>query len=221
MYPICVDTNILDTSYSYYSPFIYKEQNLFLSRSTKVEMDSVIGSETKIGEKTQIIGSVIGRNCKIGNNVTILQAYLWEGVEVGDNCVVIHSILCNGVKVFEGSTIKDGCIISYGVHIGPNTEVETQTKLILSEIEESTASIDLGEKGKGFKWIMQEEEKSNRLWPFEEINTERAEEQEEYFPATGEEVVKVQRKKTLFHLFHFFFPTIESQCLRLKFTILC
>ncbi|TPX75512.1 hypothetical protein CcCBS67573_g03213 [Chytriomyces confervae] len=172
-YPMVPDTNIQGSAlstYKYFNPYIYKENNVILSFTTKLVRHVVVGAETEIGEKSVVSNSIIGRNCKIGKNVRINGSYIWDNVEIGDNCVIERSILANDVKVKAGVTIEKGSILSFGVKVGPNFKVQEFSRLILentstrrssfdsnSDIDDQVSApayspLDVGAEGAGYVW---------------------------------------------------------------------
>lgn len=103
---------------------IYFGENIKLALTCNVGNDTVIGSNSKLGNATCILKSVIGKNCKIGNNVIIENAFLFNGVKVKDNCVIRFSVLGENSTIKENSQILDSCILSMDVVIEPNTELK-------------------------------------------------------------------------------------------------
>ncbi|ORY31492.1 nucleotide-diphospho-sugar transferase [Rhizoclosmatium globosum] len=168
-YPMVPETNIMGTSYTHHSPYIYKDESVILQFGTKLVRYVVVGEKTSIGDKTTISESVIGRNCRIGKNVVINGSYIWDNVVIGDNCVIERSILADGVVVLNGVKIEKGSILSYGVQVGPEFTVKEFARLSLNkgrvdedsdfDEEESDAESDdeeydetqVGEDGKGYE----------------------------------------------------------------------
>ncbi len=68
------------------------------------------------------------------------------------------SLLCDNVRIHLGSTISKGCILSFGVWIGPRAIVRSHSRLSRTAVEGSTRNIDLGDKGRGFLWVNEEDD---------------------------------------------------------------
>lgn len=129
-FPIVPDNNIhLGDDYRYYRGHVYREPSVFLARSAVIEEEVVLGSQTKVGDATKIKFSTIGRNCNIGKNVNIEGSYIWDNVKIGDNCVIKQSIIANDATIKDNVTIARGCILSFGVKVGPNITLNPFTKL--------------------------------------------------------------------------------------------
>lgn len=120
----------------------YLAKDVTLGRDCVLDEDVVAGSNTVIGDGTFISHSVIGNGCKIGSNVRLENAYLWDGVTVEDNCSVTFSILCNNVLVKADSTIQSGCILSFGVTVGPAIMIRQGTFLTRRPQRQTGESID-------------------------------------------------------------------------------
>lgn len=116
----------------------YLAKDVTLGRDCILEEDVVVGSDTWIGDGTVISHSVIGTGCRIGKNVRLENAYLWENVTVEDDCSVSFSILCDSVSVASGSTIENGCLLSFGVKVGPAVSIPPGT--LITRIYQSQVS---------------------------------------------------------------------------------
>lgn len=103
---------------------IYFGDNLKLALTCDVGNDTVIGSNSTLGNGTSILNSVIGKNCTIGNGVTVENSYLFDGVTVRDNCVIKFSVIGENCMIKEKNHILDSCILSSGVLIEPNTVLQ-------------------------------------------------------------------------------------------------
>ena len=80
LYPICLNTNLFPPStpstYTSSRNNLYKETNVHIARTVKIEYPAVIGSGTFIEENVVISMSTIGRDCKIGANTKIFNSYI-------------------------------------------------------------------------------------------------------------------------------------------------
>ncbi|KAJ3331280.1 hypothetical protein HDU76_003615 [Blyttiomyces sp. JEL0837] len=129
-FPIVPDSNITGSlSYSHSRPHIYKEKNVVLSRTAKLDRHVAIGKGTEVGERSVISHSVIGQNCKIGANVVIEGSYIWDNVTIGDNCRIYRSIVASGVVIKNNVNVQKGSILSFGVVIGQDFEVREFSRL--------------------------------------------------------------------------------------------
>ncbi|GME84892.1 unnamed protein product [Ambrosiozyma monospora] len=124
-----------DQTYSYESPHVYKEHNIRLSQSSKLQSRVVIGADTFVGDGTSISGSVIGRNCHIGHDVTIENSYIWDGAVIGDGCIVRHSIVAAGAEVRSNAMLNSGSVIGFGVVIDKDVIVPNETKIVKTPIK--------------------------------------------------------------------------------------
>ncbi|EDV21926.1 Translation initiation factor eIF-2B subunit epsilon [Trichoplax sp. H2] len=118
-----------EESYTISQPNIYLGAvNVILARSCVLSEDVVIGSHCSVGEGTQIKSSVIGNGCKIGNNVIIKDSYVWNNVIIDDDCCIINSLLCDDCRIKRKVNINSGCLLSFGVVIGPDVTLEENSR---------------------------------------------------------------------------------------------
>uniref|UniRef100_A0A131XGF4 Translation initiation factor eIF2B subunit epsilon n=1 Tax=Hyalomma excavatum TaxID=257692 RepID=A0A131XGF4_9ACAR len=114
----------------YHRHNIYKPTTgLQLSRSCILKPSAFIGSGTRIGANTVVENSVIGRNCTIGCNVHLRNAYLWDNVVVEDDCHLQQCLLASGVVIKRNVTVTPGCVLSFGVVVGPDIKLKEGTLL--------------------------------------------------------------------------------------------
>lgn len=173
--PVVVDSPLLkpDATYRLLRGLLYRERNVSTHPTTRLGSDTVIGSGTTIGARTVLQRTVVGRNCRIGAGCVISNSFLWDGVVVEDNCVIDWGIVCTRAHVHHGVTTGKGCVLSFGVHVGPSIELKPHTRITLNHVqgstlglhdsEEVTRNADLGDKGCGVLWVLQEDEESNAL----------------------------------------------------------
>ncbi|XP_040612815.1 translation initiation factor eIF-2B subunit gamma isoform X1 [Mesocricetus auratus] len=81
-----------------------------------VEVDSLIGPDTQVGEKSSIKRSVIGSSCVIQDRVSITSCLLMNSVIVEEGSKIQGSVICNNVVIEKGADIKD-CLIGSGQRI--------------------------------------------------------------------------------------------------------
>ncbi|KAK7208301.1 translation initiation factor eIF-2B subunit epsilon [Myxozyma melibiosi] len=133
-YPITPDSNLLaDQTFQYQRGHIYKEDDVVLARSCRINSCTVIGARTVVDDGAVITGSVIGRRCKIGKNAKISGAYIWDDVTIGDNAVVDCAVIGDGAIIGESSHISPGAIISYNVKVGKGITVDGNKRLTRTE----------------------------------------------------------------------------------------
>jgi len=110
---------------------VYRETDVLISRTAKLEHNVVIGSETSIGDNTIISDSVIGRDVQIGNNCVLKDCYIWDGCRIKNGCVVEGSILANNVELLDGAKVSKGCVLAYGVKVGTGHTVKPYHRLYI------------------------------------------------------------------------------------------
>ncbi len=176
VYPLVPD-NASGDSYSYGRHNLYLHSNVALAMGSVLKEDVVIGRDTKIGKNTQISNSSIGHYCEIGENVSITGAYVWDGVKIENNCVVDCSIVCDGCVLKENVTLEPGCVLSFGVVIGPDVTVKSGSRITTKRQSDSDAFLNrnwdddqsedvassptllepdpalVGKEGNGFLWV--------------------------------------------------------------------
>ncbi|XP_048207118.1 translation initiation factor eIF-2B subunit gamma [Perognathus longimembris pacificus] len=81
-----------------------------------VGVDSLIGPDTQVGEKSSIKRSVIGSSCLIRDRVTITNCILMNAVTVEEGSNIQGSVICNNVVIEKGADIKD-CLVGSGQRI--------------------------------------------------------------------------------------------------------
>ncbi|XP_010980569.1 translation initiation factor eIF2B subunit gamma isoform X1 [Camelus dromedarius] len=81
-----------------------------------VGVDSLIGPDTQVGEKSSIKHSVIGSSCIIRDRVTITNCLLMNSVTVEEGSNIQGSVICNNAVIEKGADIKD-CLIGNGQRI--------------------------------------------------------------------------------------------------------
>ena len=140
VYPLVPDNT--DDACSYSRRNIYLNTNVSLAFGCELNEDVVIGRNTSIGVNTQITKSSIGHNCRIGDRVVIEGAYIWDNCVVEKGSNVCRSILCDSVYVKANVVIESGCILSYGVIVGPDFTVKKGSRLTTSR---NTDVLSLGD----------------------------------------------------------------------------
>ena len=169
-FPICPDNNLFsDQNYKKSRNGVYQEDDLMLARSCHIGSGSIIGRGTSIGAGSIISNSVIGRNCQIGKNVSIAGAYLWNDVTIGNDVKVLKAIIANESFVGDRSTIAEGALLSFGVHLAVGTVVRSGAKITRaapSGRKRSTSDAAVvGEGGQGYAYSDDEDEEDMTIAP--------------------------------------------------------
>jgi len=74
-------------------PFYQRERTISLTgKSNQVNLDSLIGEGSKIGEKALVKRSVIGKNCVIGEKSKITNSIIMDNVKISDGVIIQGSI---------------------------------------------------------------------------------------------------------------------------------
>ncbi|XP_063283782.1 translation initiation factor eIF2B subunit gamma [Pelobates fuscus] len=92
-----------------------------LTDKLMVGVDSMIGAQTQIGEKTSIKHSLLGSNCSIRERVKITNCIIMNGVTVHEGCSLQGSVICNNVVIESAADIKD-CLL------GPDLRISSKAK---------------------------------------------------------------------------------------------
>ena len=126
-YPICPDSNLVrGQSYRFGAGKVYKEDRVKLGR-TAVVKNSVIGSDTNIGDGSTVTGSTVGRRVAIGKNVTIEGAYIWDDVAIEDDSIIRQAIIANSVSMGKNCTIEPGALISFGADLTQDSSISANS----------------------------------------------------------------------------------------------
>ncbi|KAI9437749.1 UDP-3-O-glucosamine N-acyltransferase [Lactarius indigo] len=75
------------------------ENRALIDAKSQISLDSMIGTSTKIGERTTIKRSVIGRHCVIGKTARVIGCVLLDHCVVGDGAKLEACILGRNTKV--------------------------------------------------------------------------------------------------------------------------
>ncbi|KAK9479503.1 nucleotide-diphospho-sugar transferase [Lipomyces japonicus] len=152
-YPITPDSNLLsDQTFQYQRGHIYKEDDVVLARSCRINNCTIIGAKSKVDDGTVISGSVIGRRCKIGKNVTITGSYVWDDVVIEDDAVIESAVIANHAVIGAATHVKPGAIVSFKVEAGKNMTIEGNKTLSRfdPDDEHSTDTEEVGRDGHGY-----------------------------------------------------------------------
>lgn len=130
-YPFTPECNIFPgQTYRLQDNHVYQEDDVDVVPGSQVS-DSILGKDTHVGARSRISNSVIGRGCKIGSNVSITDSFIWDHATINDNAVVEHAIIAERGVVGREAFVREGCLVSYGVHLSDKTDVPSWTMLSL------------------------------------------------------------------------------------------
>ncbi|KAI6086076.1 nucleotide-diphospho-sugar transferase [Hypoxylon rubiginosum] len=151
-YPFTPECNIFPgQTYRLRGDNTYQEDEVEVAPGSQVH-DSILGKDTHIGDESSISNSVIGRSCRIGSNVRIVDSFVWDGATIHDGAVVEHSIIAERGVVGKKVYVHEGSLISYGVSLSDETDVEPATMLSLLSYSGQAVSPQpelVGSQGKG------------------------------------------------------------------------
>ncbi|EKM55374.1 uncharacterized protein PHACADRAFT_120708 [Phanerochaete carnosa HHB-10118-sp] len=105
--------------------YIAKDNSVVLSRTCKVNANTLIGAHTTVSPGAVITASVIGQRCTIGPNVTLSRAYVFDDTHIDADTAVEQSIIGRGVRIGEGSNIERGCLVGDGVILGKGARLRS------------------------------------------------------------------------------------------------
>ncbi|KAJ3110249.1 hypothetical protein HDU96_006774 [Phlyctochytrium bullatum] len=113
-----------------------------ISPRTQVGVDSMVGENTKIGERTSVKKSVIGKHCVIGKNVKIAGSVIMDHCIVEDNVKLEGSVICNTSRIQEASQLKD-CMVGANFVIEKERLVTAAPPIIIQQPASSSSSSHL------------------------------------------------------------------------------
>ena len=90
-----------------------------------------IGRGSIIGPSAVIRDSIIGKNCRIGANAVIIGSSIGDNVRVETGSIISESVICDDVLIKENSEVQRNCVLSFGVVIGRNIVICTDTRISL------------------------------------------------------------------------------------------
>lgn len=147
-YPLTPDCNMLgDTSYTYESGNVYKEDKVVLAQSCHIGNNTCIGSNTTVGNSSAISKSVVGRNCTIGANVNISNAYIWDNTVIEDNVQIDHAIVAASARIMQGASVAPGSVVGFGVVVGRNQHIASGTRIVETPVQNEDSGFDSDDSG--------------------------------------------------------------------------
>ena len=116
------------------------QEGVNVSRTARLEAGVAIGKNSIVGKTTTLRQSTVGRDCVVGNNCIIRNGYIWDDVIIEDDCEVRKSIIASGARVAKGSKIYDGALVSYNVHLPPQTILGKRKRAVVKGVAQSTSA---------------------------------------------------------------------------------
>ncbi|KAI0463890.1 hypothetical protein LJB42_002898 [Komagataella kurtzmanii] len=129
-YPVAPESNVIDgTSYIHMGEHIYKENDVILAQTSRLQRCVVIGGGSFVGAETNIVCSCVGKNVRIGEGVQLKNSYIWDDV------VLENGVEATGAVVASGALIRAGAKLLPGAIVGFNEEVPAGAEVAASESE--------------------------------------------------------------------------------------
>lgn len=116
LFPLTPERNLLASDrYMFLRGQIYKEPDVVLARTCKVERQVLLGGGTEVGEGSVVRQSTIGKHCKIGKQVVIEGCYIWDHVVIGDGCILRQCVIGSHTVLQPNVVLQVGCLIANNV----------------------------------------------------------------------------------------------------------
>ncbi|KAI9292378.1 hypothetical protein K502DRAFT_343953 [Neoconidiobolus thromboides FSU 785] len=87
--------------------------------TAQIGPDSVVGTGTKLSERTSIKKSIIGAHCTIGKQVKIANTIIMDHVVIEDNVKLENCIVCSNAVIMEKANLKE-CEVSAAIKVEKN-----------------------------------------------------------------------------------------------------
>ncbi|XP_026765350.2 translation initiation factor eIF-2B subunit epsilon [Galleria mellonella] len=124
VYPLSIESgSFYQNNYVSTGNHIFRDTSSILSRSCTLFEDVLIGSDTHIGDNTEVTKSMIGKRCKIGKNVKICGSHIMDNVVINDNCNISNSFIDENCIIEGNSKVENGTIIASEVTIKTGTQL--------------------------------------------------------------------------------------------------
>ncbi|KAJ1511596.1 hypothetical protein HMI54_000661 [Coelomomyces lativittatus] len=143
------------TKYQYARYHLYREQPVFLARTTQLEKNVVLGHHSQVGEGTSLRNCVIGRYGRIGHHVRLHHTYVFQACQIGNRCQLTSCLLAENVVLGDHVTVSPGCILGKGVKVDAGIVLPPHTKLMKSTYNDVAL---VGVNGIGCLWQPEEED---------------------------------------------------------------
>ncbi|XP_057319505.1 translation initiation factor eIF-2B subunit epsilon [Microplitis mediator] len=115
-YPLTPDMLAPLNDIIYSSKSTYKYKNSCLARGCILKNDTIVGSDSQLGNNTLVSRSTIGNNCTIGDNVVIDNSYILNNVTINNNCHIKNTFVMSNC-LLEERTCVETCILSQGLQV--------------------------------------------------------------------------------------------------------
>lgn len=115
--------------------------------AANVGIDSLVGENTTLGERTNVKKTVIGKNCKIGKRVKLTGNLIMDNVTIEDdvqleNCIIGNDVIINSKSKLTNCNVES----THEVASGSHHKGETLLSLSLEGlVEEETSESDSDE----------------------------------------------------------------------------
>lgn len=115
------------------------------SRSA-VGIDSLIGANTTLGEKTNVKRTVVGADCKIGDRVRLTGCVVMDGAEIHNDVQLENCIIGKAAVVRERAKLVN-CYVecTNDVAAGTSSKGDTLLSLSLDHLDDGMESLELSE----------------------------------------------------------------------------
>jgi len=143
-FPLVPENNLLSqTSYTFRRKNIYLENDVHLGKGSQILRDTVIGKQSRVGNKTTIDHCVIGRYVKIGSNCRLSHCHIFDHAWIGNNVNMSYAVVADRATIQEDAEIESGCVFSYGTTVDHSLHLRSHTYLTcfnpeLNEADEET-----------------------------------------------------------------------------------
>lgn len=137
----------LKTTFKVRNPNVYTDgTDVYIDSKVKNISSAVLGSESEIGESSEITGSVIGKEVRIGKNCKINNSIILQGVTIKDNVVIENSIIGKGVEinsniVLKKSYVANNLVLNFADEECPKILENMRIKLDLNSESEEDISL--------------------------------------------------------------------------------
>ncbi|KAF9090982.1 hypothetical protein BGX29_006664 [Mortierella sp. GBA35] len=95
------------------------------AQAGQVGADSLVGDDTKLGDRSSVKKSTLGAHITIGKNVKIVNSIVMDHVVLEDNVKIDGCIVCSGAKICEKSALKD-CEVGGGFRVEKETQARNE-----------------------------------------------------------------------------------------------
>ncbi|TIC15326.1 nucleotide-diphospho-sugar transferase [Wallemia mellicola] len=162
----------------------FGKDNVQIGESASISVCSVIGSQSKLSDKSKIERSVIGQSVQIGESSRISHSYIWNKASIGNSCDISESIIAESARIGDQVIISNGCFVGENVTIASGTKLPPFTRVGTTRWnQEEEDEEDEAEKGEYSAYYMSianvfleerlkilGEESNGYLWPSDKVD---------------------------------------------------